>query len=164
MVKMKVLNRAKEGKLRSLTILCNVLYRGRLHPQHCIIVPTEHVPSSRKVDEHVWTEMRNFKKCVIQMHAKQVGRSFLTTRQNDQKHALIILSIHMLLDKDEMELHQHVIRWFPSHSNVHISFSCMSRVITVSTLAAVILICLSNASTLARVGKYSRQGEFCQRM
>ena len=35
--------------------------------------PTEHVPSSRQADEAVWTEMRNFKKCLIQMFMKEVG-------------------------------------------------------------------------------------------
>ncbi len=34
----------------------------------------EHVASSRQVDEAVWTELRNFKKCLIQMFMQQVGR------------------------------------------------------------------------------------------
>ena len=37
-----------------------------------MIVPTEHVASTRQVDEQVWTEMRNFKKCLLQMHMAQV--------------------------------------------------------------------------------------------
>ncbi|KAK9823428.1 hypothetical protein WJX72_002672 [[Myrmecia] bisecta] len=45
--------------------------RGRLVPGHCCIVPSEHVASSRLVDEHVWTEMRNFKKCLLQMFMAQ---------------------------------------------------------------------------------------------
>ena len=49
-------------------------YRGRLDPLHCCIIPMEHAPSSRKVDEHIWTEMRNFKKCIIQMFMAQVQR------------------------------------------------------------------------------------------
>ena len=47
-------------------------YRGRLVPGHCLIVPSEHVASARQVDEHVWMEMRNFKKCLLQMFAAQV--------------------------------------------------------------------------------------------
>lgn len=49
------------------------LCRGRLVPGHCLIVPAEHVASARQVDEHVWTEMRNFKKCLLQMFMAQVG-------------------------------------------------------------------------------------------
>ncbi|GAB4814505.1 hypothetical protein N2152v2_001551 [Parachlorella kessleri] len=45
--------------------------RGRLVPGHCCIIPTEHVASSRQVDEAVWTELRNFKKCLIQMFMQQ---------------------------------------------------------------------------------------------
>ncbi|KAL4428538.1 hypothetical protein ABPG75_002627 [Micractinium tetrahymenae] len=45
--------------------------RGRLVPGHCVIVPAEHVPSTRQVDEQVWNEIRNFKKCLIQMFMKQ---------------------------------------------------------------------------------------------
>lgn len=46
--------------------------RGRLVEGHSIIVPTEHVASTRQVDDHIWTELRNFKKCVLQMHMAQV--------------------------------------------------------------------------------------------
>ena len=46
--------------------------RGRLVPGHCVLVPAEHVASARQVDEAVWTELRNFKKCLIQMYMKQV--------------------------------------------------------------------------------------------
>ncbi|KAA6426795.1 MAG: nucleic acid binding [Trebouxia sp. A1-2] len=45
--------------------------RGRLGEGHSIIVPTEHVASTRQVDEHIWTELRNFKKCLLQMHMAQ---------------------------------------------------------------------------------------------
>ena len=46
--------------------------RGRLVPGHCLIVPAEHVASTRQVDEHIWTEIRNFKKCLLQMFMAQV--------------------------------------------------------------------------------------------
>ena len=52
------------------------MYRGRLVEGHSIIVPTEHVASSRQVDDHIWTELRNFKKCVLQMHMAQVLSCF----------------------------------------------------------------------------------------
>ncbi len=45
--------------------------RGRLVPGHCCVVPTEHIPSARVADENTWEEMRNFKKCVLQMFADQ---------------------------------------------------------------------------------------------
>ncbi len=46
-------------------------------PGHCLIVPAEHVASTRQVDEHVWTEIRNFKKCLLQMFMAQVFCSSL---------------------------------------------------------------------------------------
>ena len=47
--------------------------RGRLAPGHCCICPSEHVASMRQLDEHVWTEVRNFQKCLVQMFAAKVG-------------------------------------------------------------------------------------------
>ena len=41
--------------------------RGRLIPGHCQIIPIEHVGSSRIADEAAWTEIRNFKKCLLQI-------------------------------------------------------------------------------------------------
>ena len=38
-------------------------------PGHCFIVPTDHVTSSRALDEDAWTEMRNFKKSLLRMFA-----------------------------------------------------------------------------------------------
>lgn len=45
--------------------------RGRLVPGHCQIIPVEHVGSTRVADEATWTEIRNFKKCVLQMFMSQ---------------------------------------------------------------------------------------------
>jgi len=45
--------------------------RGRLVPGHCQIVPAEHVASTRSTDESTWTEIRNFKKCLLQMFTAQ---------------------------------------------------------------------------------------------
>jgi hypothetical protein len=45
--------------------------RGRLVPGHCQIVPAEHIASTRSTDESTWTEIRNFKKCVLQMFTAQ---------------------------------------------------------------------------------------------
>lgn len=35
------------------------------------IVPAEHVASARRTDEAVWTELRNFKKSLLQMFMQQ---------------------------------------------------------------------------------------------
>ena len=42
---------------------------GRLVPGHALIVPMAHGGSGRSVDEDVADEMRNFKKCLLKMHA-----------------------------------------------------------------------------------------------
>ncbi|KAK7343465.1 hypothetical protein VNO77_12230 [Canavalia gladiata] len=38
---------------------------------HCCILPIQHESATRSVDDNVWTEIRNFKKCLIMMFAKQ---------------------------------------------------------------------------------------------
>lgn len=40
-------------------------------PGHCCILPMQHEASTRNVDNDVWEEIRNFKKCLIMMFAKQ---------------------------------------------------------------------------------------------
>lgn len=45
--------------------------QGRLVTGHCIIAPISHIQSSRQVDEDVWEEMRNFKKCLVRMFASE---------------------------------------------------------------------------------------------
>ena len=45
--------------------------KGELVPGHCFIVPTDHVTSSRGLDEDAWTEMRNFKKSLLRMFAAE---------------------------------------------------------------------------------------------
>ncbi|XP_065882007.1 uncharacterized protein [Euphorbia lathyris] len=40
-------------------------------PGHCCILTTQHESSTRNVDNNVWEEIRNFKKCLIMMFAKQ---------------------------------------------------------------------------------------------
>ncbi|XP_061365869.1 uncharacterized protein LOC133309144 [Gastrolobium bilobum] len=40
-------------------------------PGHCCILPIQHEPATRTVDDNVWIEIRNFKKCLIMMFAKQ---------------------------------------------------------------------------------------------
>ncbi|KAH9682199.1 hypothetical protein WN943_028999 [Citrus x changshan-huyou] len=40
-------------------------------PGHCCILPMQHELATRTVDSHVWDEIRNFKKCLIMMFAKQ---------------------------------------------------------------------------------------------
>ncbi|KDP45651.1 hypothetical protein JCGZ_17258 [Jatropha curcas] len=40
-------------------------------PGHCCILPLQHESATRMVDNNVWEEIRNFKKCLIMMFAKQ---------------------------------------------------------------------------------------------
>ncbi|KAK9070780.1 hypothetical protein SSX86_011182 [Deinandra increscens subsp. villosa] len=40
-------------------------------PGHCCILPMQHDLATRSVDDNVWDEIRNFKKCVLMMFAKQ---------------------------------------------------------------------------------------------
>ena len=44
---------------------------GRLVPGHCVIVPKAHARSTRQVDEDVWEEIRNFRKCLVKMFVAQ---------------------------------------------------------------------------------------------
>ncbi len=70
--------------------------RGRLGEGHSIIVPTEHVASTRQVDEHIWTELRNFKKCLLQMHMAQVPTLLL-----DQHYVLHQVALVYCMHCDE---------------------------------------------------------------
>ncbi|GBG86214.1 hypothetical protein CBR_g41119 [Chara braunii] len=45
--------------------------RAPLVEGHCLIVTMEHQGSMRNVDDDVWEEVRNFKKCLVRMHAKE---------------------------------------------------------------------------------------------
>ncbi|XWS53860.1 hypothetical protein CRYUN_Cryun10bG0036500 [Craigia yunnanensis] len=40
-------------------------------PGHCCISPMQHESATRTIDNNVWDEIRNFKKCLIMMFAKQ---------------------------------------------------------------------------------------------
>ncbi|XVF38371.1 hypothetical protein REPUB_Repub20aG0095700 [Reevesia pubescens] len=40
-------------------------------PGHCCILPMQHEAAARTIDNNVWDEIRNFKKCLIMMFAKQ---------------------------------------------------------------------------------------------
>ena len=46
--------------------------RGSLAEGHCCIVPAEHVASARRCEDGVVTEMRNFKKSLLQMFMARV--------------------------------------------------------------------------------------------
>ena len=52
--------------------------RGNLAEGHVVIYPTDHVPSFRMADEDVFEELKNFRKCLIQMFSKQVCRPCLS--------------------------------------------------------------------------------------
>ncbi|KAL8162753.1 hypothetical protein V2J09_014242 [Rumex salicifolius] len=45
--------------------------RQPLVPGHCCILPLQHESATRSVDEDIWDEIRNFKKCLIMMFAKE---------------------------------------------------------------------------------------------
>jgi hypothetical protein len=49
-------------------------------PYHCLIVPTQHVASSLELDDDVWDEIRNFKKCLIRMF-EQLNQGVLFMEQ-----------------------------------------------------------------------------------
>ena len=67
--------------------------RGRLVAGHCCIIPIEHLASSRIADENTWDEMRNFKKCLLQMFASQgMECIFFETAlkvQDSRSHAVV---------------------------------------------------------------------------
>ncbi|XP_059461046.1 uncharacterized protein LOC132190161 [Corylus avellana] len=46
-------------------------HRQPVVPGHCCIVPLQHESATRTVDDNVWEEIRNFKKCLILMFDKQ---------------------------------------------------------------------------------------------
>ncbi|KAH9321777.1 hypothetical protein KI387_016416, partial [Taxus chinensis] len=40
-------------------------------PGHCYILPLQHEASTRNLDDNVWEELRNFKKCLLRMFAEE---------------------------------------------------------------------------------------------
>jgi len=65
--------------IRLTHCVCGDVGRGRLAEGHCCLVPADHVPSCRQVDEDVWTELRNFKKCLLQMFMAQARHNVSCT-------------------------------------------------------------------------------------
>ncbi|GAN01980.1 complexed with cdc5 protein cwf19 [Mucor ambiguus] len=63
-----------------------------LTPGNCLIVPIQHVSSTLECDDDVWTEIRNFQKCLMKMfHEQGKGVVFMETVINlrQQRHAVI---------------------------------------------------------------------------
>ncbi|XP_031124168.1 LOW QUALITY PROTEIN: CWF19-like protein 2 [Ipomoea triloba] len=62
-------------------------------PGHCCILTLHHESATRSVDDNVWEEIRNFKKCLIMMLAKQEkGVVFLETvigLAKQRRHCLV---------------------------------------------------------------------------
>jgi len=60
--------------------------KGSLVPGHCLIVPIPHVSACTMVDEEVWDEINNFRKCLIKMFYEQ-GRDvvFIETAMQFKK-------------------------------------------------------------------------------
>ncbi|CEI92892.1 hypothetical protein RMCBS344292_07139 [Rhizopus microsporus] len=58
-----------------------------LTPGHCMIVPLQHVTSMLECDDDVWTEVRNFQKCLMKMfHEQNRGTIFMETVVNLRSH------------------------------------------------------------------------------
>ncbi|KAI8879397.1 hypothetical protein K501DRAFT_336113 [Backusella circina FSU 941] len=54
---------------------------------NCLIVPVQHVSSTLECDDDVWTEIRNFKKCLMKMfHEQGKGVVFMETVTNIRAH------------------------------------------------------------------------------
>ncbi|CAO3613613.1 unnamed protein product [Cunninghamella blakesleeana] len=63
-----------------------------LTPGHCLIVPLQHVNSTLECDDDVWTEIRNFQKCLLRMFDEQnCGVVFMETVINlrSKRHTVI---------------------------------------------------------------------------
>ncbi|KAI9271408.1 CwfJ C-terminus 1-domain-containing protein-like protein [Sporodiniella umbellata] len=63
-----------------------------LTPGSCMIVPLQHVTSMLECDDDVWTEIRNFQKCLMKMfHEQDKGVIFMETVTNlrSQRHTVI---------------------------------------------------------------------------
>ncbi|XP_059632401.1 uncharacterized protein LOC132275045 [Cornus florida] len=56
--------------IANFTYLCLPHWQPVVHG-HCCILPMQHESATRTVDNNVWDEIRNFKKCLIMMFAKQ---------------------------------------------------------------------------------------------
>ncbi|RKP04631.1 CwfJ C-terminus 1-domain-containing protein-like protein, partial [Thamnocephalis sphaerospora] len=58
-----------------------------LSPGHCLIVPAQHQLSMLECEDDVWTEVRNFMKCLLIMfHAQGRGCLFMETVLNLKSH------------------------------------------------------------------------------
>ncbi|EIE80507.1 hypothetical protein G6F55_003340 [Rhizopus delemar] len=59
---------------------------------HCMIVPLQHVTSTLECDDDVWTEIRNFQKCLMKMfHEQDKGTIFIETVVNLRSHRHTII-------------------------------------------------------------------------
>ena len=66
---------------------------GRLTPGHCCIAPAEHVACVRIADDNIYTEIRNFKKCLLLMFQSQgMDVIFVETAlhpESNRSHAVV---------------------------------------------------------------------------
>ncbi|CAN6332215.1 unnamed protein product [Urochloa humidicola] len=62
-------------------------------PGHCVILPLQHDSATRTVDQNVWEEIRNFKKCLLKMFAHQdkdvVFMETVINLARQQRHCMI---------------------------------------------------------------------------
>jgi len=73
---------------------------GRLVPGHCVIAPKAHSRSTRQVDEDVWEEIRNFKKCLVKILSRKGKSAALLKR--------LCISTHLQIG---IMLSWNVFRW-----------------------------------------------------
>ncbi|KAI8048599.1 CwfJ C-terminus 1-domain-containing protein-like protein [Gilbertella persicaria] len=87
-------NRPPQMCMISLATTCYLALPGvhEITPGNCLIVPLQHVSSMLECDDDVWTEVRNFQKCLMKMfHAQNKGCIFMETVVNlrSQRHTAI---------------------------------------------------------------------------
>ncbi|KAF2296936.1 hypothetical protein GH714_013384 [Hevea brasiliensis] len=93
-------------------------------PGHCFILPMQHESATRSVDNYVWEEIRNFKKCLIMMFAKQ-GKDlvFLETAIEEAEHEWSQHNAKKLIDTSVKGLRGSVPKDFPCF---HVEFGLNS--------------------------------------
>ncbi|KAJ6752198.1 hypothetical protein OIU85_002603 [Salix viminalis] len=83
-------------------------------PGHCCILPMQHDSSSRNVDNNVWDEIRNFKKCLIMMFSKQEKELvFLETAIDEAEDEWSQHNAKKLIDTSEKGLRGSIPKDFP---------------------------------------------------
>ncbi|KAK2972960.1 hypothetical protein RJ640_022017 [Escallonia rubra] len=77
-------------------------------PGHCCILPMQHESATRAIDNNVWDELRNFKKCLIMMFAKQEKEAIDEAEDEWSQH-----NAKKLIDTSEKGLRGSIPKDFP---------------------------------------------------